>query len=340
MKGKISDIKNIIQNPDKFCGALLYGPNEYKVNENYQDLFNLLNKENNNTFELQEFDTEIILNQPEIFFNEINTILLGGGRKVIKIDMMNSDKAGCLVDYLEKPTKNTFIIVKSGKIGPSSKLRKTFENTKRFLAVPFYEDSIKDADAFIMAFLSSKKCTISSDAKLRLLSISGNDHKIIESNLELLYLYIISETDKEINIDIIDKILLSGKPAEIQNLCNCVAFGKVSEAFSCLNELKLNGHQPIQFINSLSRFFQRIHQVLISENSGKNISEAMSDLSPPVFFKEKDSFIKQTKLWNMEKTERALRIINEAENEIKESPDLGKLIINNIVLRLSAAANR
>ena len=48
MKGKISDIKNIIQNPDKFCGALLYGPNEYKVNENYQDLFNLLNKENNN----------------------------------------------------------------------------------------------------------------------------------------------------------------------------------------------------------------------------------------------------------------------------------------------------
>ena len=86
--------------------------------------------------------------------------------------------------------------------------------------------------------------------------------------------------------------------------------------------------------------FQRIHQVLISENSGKNISEAMNDLSPPVFFKEKDNFIKQTRLWNMEKAERALRIINEAENEIKESPDLGTLIINNIVLRLSAAANR
>ena len=66
----------------------------------------------------------------------------------------------------------------------------------------------------------------------------------------------------------------------------------------------------------------------------------MNDLRPPVFFKEKDNFIKQTKLWNMEKAERALRIINEAENEIKESPDLGKLIINNIVLRLSAAANR
>ena len=340
MKGKVSDIKNIINNPSEFHGVLFYGPNEYKVNENYHNLFNLLNKGNNNTFESQEIDTEIILNKPEFFFNEINTILLDGGRKIIKIDMINNDGAGCLDEYLEKPTDNTFIIVKSGKIGPSSKLRKTFEKAKKFLAIPFYEDSIKDADAFIVEFLSSKQCTISNEAKLKLLSISGNDHKILESNLELIYLYIISEIDKEININIIDKILLSGKPAEIQNLCNCVAFGRVAEAFSCLNELKLNGHQPIQFINSLSRFFQRIHQVLIAENSGKKISEAMNNLKPPVFFKEKDGFIKQTKLWNMEKTERALKIINEAENQIKESPDLGKPIINNIVLRLSAAANR
>jgi len=340
MKGKVSDIKNIIQNPNEFCGVLFYGPNEYKVNKNYHDLFDALNKGNNDTFELQEINTEIILNQTDIFFNEINTILLGGGRKVIKIDMMHADKAGCLVDYLEKPTKNTFIIVKSGQIGPSSKLRKIFESTKKFLAVPFYEDSTRDAETFIMGFLSSQNCTISKEAKLKLLSISGNDNKILESNLELLCLYTISEADKEININSIDKILLSSKPAEIQNLCNCVAFGRVSEAFSCLNELKLNGQQPVHFINSLSRFFQRIHQVLIAQNSGKNISDAMNDLKPPVFFKEKDGFIKQTKLWNIEKTERALRIINQAENEIKRSPDLGKAIINNIVLRLSAAANR
>ena len=50
MKGKISDIKNIIQNPDKFCGALLYGPNEYKVNENYQDLFWGVNVQGKNWF--------------------------------------------------------------------------------------------------------------------------------------------------------------------------------------------------------------------------------------------------------------------------------------------------
>ena len=107
MKGKISDIKKVINSPDDFYGVLFYGPNEYKINENYNNLFSLLNKDNNDTFELKEISTEIILNQPEFFFNEINTILLGGGKKIVKVDMMSSDKAGCLGDYLEKPTEKT-----------------------------------------------------------------------------------------------------------------------------------------------------------------------------------------------------------------------------------------
>ena len=137
-----------------------------------------------------------------------------------------------------------------------------------------------------------------------------------------------------------DKVLLSDKPVEIQNLCNSAALGMIDEALFCFNKLESNGQHPIQVLNSLSNFFQRIHNTLIAMNSGKNLTEAMNELKPPVFFKEKDNFVRQIRLWNLQKTERALTIINEGETEIKKSPELSKTIAGNIVLRLTAAASK
>ena len=49
-------------------------------------------------------------------------------------------------------------------------------------------------------------------------------------------------------------------------------------------------------------------------------------------------FQMQLKLWNINKAERALTIINEGETDIKKSPELANTISGNIVLRLTAAA--
>ena len=153
-------------------------------------------------------------------------------------------------------------------------------------------------------------------------------------------LYMFEEEEKRIDSNIVDKVLLSDRPVEIQNLCNSAALGMIDDALFCFNKLESNGQQPIQVLNNLANFFQRIHSTLIAIDSGKNLTEAMSELKPPVFFKEKDNFTRQIRLWNLQKTERALTIINEGETEIKKSPELSKTIAGNIVLRLTAAASK
>ena len=92
MKGKISDINDLVTQPLKMFGALLYGPNEYRVNKNFDEIYNQLNQNNNEMIEAQQLNSDIILNQDQIFFNEINTIMLSGGTKIIKIDMLDKDK--------------------------------------------------------------------------------------------------------------------------------------------------------------------------------------------------------------------------------------------------------
>jgi DNA polymerase-3 subunit delta len=90
----------------------------------------------------------------------------------------------------------------------------------------------------------------------------------------------------------------------------------------------------------LSSHFQKIHNVSIRRGSGVPISRAMQELKPPVFFKEKESFGKQVHLWETKKTEKVFSILNNAEKEIKNSVNLGELIINDVVLRISAAAKK
>ena len=340
MKGKISDINDLVTQPLKMFGVLLYGPNEYRVNKNFDEIYKQLNQSNNEMLEAQQLNSNVILNQGEIFFNEINTIMLSGGTKIIKIDMLDTDKAGCLEGYLENPTEKTFILVKSGKLGPKSKLRALFEKSNKFLSIPFYEDTIKDTHVFIDNYLNANNFSISNDAKQKVISFSGKDNKALESNLELIMLYMFKEEEKSIDTDVVNKVLLSDKPVEIQNLCNSTALGMIDDALFCFNKLQSNGQQPIQVLINLSNFFQRIHNTIIAMDSGKNLTEAMKGLKPPVFFKEKDNFTRQIGLWNLKKTERALTIINEGETEIKKSPELSKTIAGNIVLRLTAAASK
>ena len=74
MKGKISDINDLVTQPLKMFGALLYGPNEYRVNKNFDEIYKQLNQNNDEMLEAQQLNSNIILNQNEVFFNEINLL--------------------------------------------------------------------------------------------------------------------------------------------------------------------------------------------------------------------------------------------------------------------------
>ena len=81
MKGKFSDIDKVFNGPDDFFGVLFYGPNEYKIDIAYNNLFNSFENNSKIIFEGLELTADIILNQPEIFYNDINTISFESEKK-------------------------------------------------------------------------------------------------------------------------------------------------------------------------------------------------------------------------------------------------------------------
>ena len=66
----------------------------------------------------------------------------------------------------------------------------------------------------------------------------------------------------------------------------------------------------------------------------------MSNLRPPVFWKDKPMLIEQSRKWNKNKIQSALNKTYNAEIEIKSNANIRKdLIIKNLIVDLCSTAN-
>ena len=74
------------------------------------------------------------------------------------------------------------------------------------------------------------------------------------------------------------------------------------------------------------------------ENS--NIESLISSLKPPVFWKDKPMLIQQSKKWNKNKIQEALKKTYNTEIEIKSNSSIRKdLLIKNLIIELCSTAN-
>ena len=76
------------------------------------------------------------------------------------------------------------------------------------------------------------------------------------------------------------------------------------------------------------------------EQKGTNIEALISNLKPPVFWKDKPKLIEQSRKWNKHKIRIALKKTYDTEVEIKSNSLIRKdLLIKNLIIDLCATAS-
>ena len=76
------------------------------------------------------------------------------------------------------------------------------------------------------------------------------------------------------------------------------------------------------------------------KKKGENLDTLISNIRPPIFWKDKPVIIQQLKKWNKNKIKKALDMTYEAEIKIKSNSHLRKdLIIKNLIVNLCCSAN-
>ena len=140
--------------------------------------------------------------------------------------------------------------------------------------------------------------------------------------------------------------------SKIESLLNI----KVNDEFNNLRDEALNGNnnntnrlladtvfeteKNVYYLNTINQRIIKLKEIYEMKKETTNIETIISNLKPPVFWKDKSKLLEQSKKWNKNKINKLLKKTYELEVEIKSNSSVRKdLLIKNLIVELCVSAN-
>ena len=322
-------IENEINKISDFTSILFYG-----VNVGLKKLFKDSVKTSNKKNLILNFSQDELIKDKELIFNEINTSSLFQDKKIIIIDQATDKIFLTLQNSIEK-IQNNQIIVFSENLDKRSKLRNYFEKQDNCAAVACYEDNEISIKKLIMNKLNGYK------------GLNTNNINLILENSGLNRVKLINEINKIItffeNKTIDDKkleSLLNIKINEDFNILKDEAInGNRSKTNRLLSETSMEEDKNILYLNTINQRLNKLNEVL-THAKNSSLELAMTQLKPPIFWKDKSIFLSQAKKWNSEKIKNTLNQTYNLEIKIKSNSLINKnILIKKLLLDICERAN-
>ena len=308
--------------------ALFYGENLGLK----EDLKKIIKDQNKNS-EILRYAQEDLIKNNHLLINEIKNISLFEKNKIFFVENVN-DKLLELIQETENIISERKIFLFSDILDKKSKLRNYMEKSKNCACVPCYQDNEISIKKLINSKLNGYSGLTPYNINLIL------DH----TNLDRSKLN--NELDKIISF-FLDRNILSEKLKELLNAKTNDDFNKlIDEAFmgnksntnKLLSNTTMDYEKNILYINIINQRLDKlmqIHQLNVSK-----IEDAINNLKPPIFWKDKPNITKQAKKWNKYKIKNMFEATVELEKRIKTNNLIEKnILIKKLLLDICSKAN-
>ncbi len=309
---------------------LFYGENQ-GLKKEFKEKLRIQNKKKEI---LNLFQDEIIKNK-NILVNEVKNKSLFNEKKIIFINQVN-DKILDTIDEIIESIQDEKIFLFSDILDKKSKLRSYFEKSKSCGIVPCYQDNEITIRKIIMKKLNGYQGLTSQIINL-ITQNTGLDRNKVNNEIDKI---ISCFKDKKIDLNKID-LLLNIRTSDDFNLLKDEALnGNKINTNRLLADTIFEVENNIYYLNSINQRINRLNEIENMKHENSNIESLISNLKPPVFWKDKPILIEQSKKWNKNKIQAALKKTYNAEIEIKSNSSIRKdLLIKNLIIELCATAS-
>ena len=267
-----------------------------------------------------KYNQEDILKNQNLLLNELQNISLFNQQKIFFIRDIN-DKAFNLIEEIIPDIGENKIFLFSDILERKSKLRTFFEKDKKTDIVPCYEDN----DLTIKKIISNelKNITgISSQIMNLLKDVCGNDRSKLKNEIEKIKTLF---NEKQISFEELNKLLNLEENDDFKLLKNTAISGKKNETNKFLSKTFFENDKLAYYIATINQTFLRLKEVNKSNN--ENIEKRIDQLKPQVFWKDKNVFVEQAKLWNTKKINYILNLTYNLEIIAKSNAQIDKKIV-------------
>jgi DNA polymerase-3 subunit delta len=289
----------------------LYGENEDLI-KYYSLILSEKFKEKNKI--IKTFFEEDILKNPDHIITEYNNGSLFGD-KIISIIKNCSDKILDVLNQISLSIDEEIIILNSGLLQKTSKLRKFAESNPNTMCIPCYQENLIDIKRFLLNELQQKKINLSNEQIDHIIHYSSLRRSKITEIIDKLSL--IDKGQK------IDKVIL-------EDVCCEQDLQKNEEIIDIL--LSKNQQNINEFISNMSNYDKNYIEIIIflrnliikilniySHDSKMSLDEKIEKYKPIIFWKEKERIKNILKIWNIKDLQKLFNNLNYLEKEIKLS---------------------
>lgn len=305
------DINKIDKNITLFFGENLGLINDFKT------LIKNFNKKNRIIRLLEE---EILKNK-EILYREVSNNSLFEEEKIIFVDQV-SDKFFDLFVEIENISERQKIYLFAGRLEKKSKLRNYFEKSKSCFVIPCYEDNEMTLKKIIHTKLKDFKGVTSQNVNIIIENCNLNRAKL-NNEIEKIRVFF---SDKSLNTEKIEKLLNIKTNNSFDKLKDAALLGRRKDTNKLLSDTDLDTDKNIFYLNLIN---QRLGKLLEINNHNDNIEKAVSNIKPPIFWKDKQNVISQAKIWDKKK----IKLMMKATYEIEIKAKTNSLINNQILIK-------
>ena len=311
---------------------LIYGPNEGLIRD---DILKIAQ-----SFRQKKETDEITINGKAIDENqniideEIRSFSLFSEQKIIHLENIK-DKHLQFFENTNFKSNKVLVIIKSENLNKNSKIRGFFEKHKEYAAIPCYEDDVRSTMNLISQFQSDHKIKFNSDIKNYLIQNLSTDRLISKNELEKILLVISHKENEQIKFEDIQGILNDSSSNTLNMINEYVMYGKVNQVSKNLYRIFDEGTNAVAIIRSLLNYLVRLHKTQIEIKKTGNFDEAIKQLRPAVFWKDKDNFRNHCSKWPTMEILHYIERLLEAEYMCKSHGSLSNEICEKYVLSVA-----
>ena len=309
---------------------LLYGENQ-GLKKDFKEKIQI---ENKNIKVLRLFQEEIIKNK-NLLTNEILNKSLFDEKKIIFIEQAN-DKILEVLDEISENIEEEKIFIFAELLDKKSKLRAYFEKSKSCGVVACYVDNEITIRNIITNSLNRYKGLTPQIINL-IIQNTGLDRNKVNNEIEKIQSCF---QDKIIDADKIDLLLNIRTNEDFNQLKDAALNGNKKETNRLLTDTVFETENNIFYLNSINQRMNKLKEIENLKQKDTNIEILVANIKPPIFWKDKPILINQSKKWNKNKIQQALKKTYNAEIELKSNATIRKdLIIKNLIVDLCSEAN-
>ena len=269
-----------------------------------------------------------ILKNKNLFMSEIFNISLFGEKKIFFVNQV-TDKILDLINEIEAKLDDQKIFLFSDLLDKKSKIRNYFEKSKKIAIIPCYADNEADIKRIILTKLNGFQGLTSNIINLIIENCNLNRVKL-ENELSKILIFF---EKKSIDEKQLIKLLNLKTNDNFNKLRDEALNGNKISLNKSISETILEPEKNIFYLNSINQRLIKLKEIQeIAKTS--NIEKAIDQIKPPIFWKEKASFLIQTKIWDRKKIQKILtktynlEIFLKSNSFVNHSVLLKKLILD------------